>query len=164
MITRHDAQSRLAIFPRVSVCALLALGLLAASASATDEPKLIYRKVFKSSSPEFVEVTITPAGTGVVDIRQLDDDPDPQPIEFSPQFVARLFEMAAELKHFNGIELDVKVGFGETASDVPEPLRQAIRLLTAHWYENRGAVASEAGAPLPRDAAALIATYRVPTL
>jgi uncharacterized phiE125 gp8 family phage protein len=63
-----------------------------------------------------------------------------------------------------GIELDVKVGFGETASDVPEPLRQAIRLLTAHWYENRGAVASEAGAPLPRDAAALIATYRVPTL
>ncbi len=38
-----------------------------------------------------------------------------------------------------GIELDVTVGYGDAASDVPEPLRQAIRLLVAHWYENRGA-------------------------
>jgi uncharacterized phiE125 gp8 family phage protein len=37
-----------------------------------------------------------------------------------------------------GIELDVTVGFGDAAADVPEPLRQAIRLLVAHWYENRG--------------------------
>ena len=38
-----------------------------------------------------------------------------------------------------GIELDVEVGYGDAPADVPEPLRQAIRLLVAHWYENRGA-------------------------
>jgi uncharacterized phiE125 gp8 family phage protein len=32
-----------------------------------------------------------------------------------------------------GIELDVTVGYGDAAIDVPEALRQAIRLLTAHW-------------------------------
>lgn len=28
-------------------------------------------------------------------------------------------------------------GYGVGMSDVPQPLRQAIKLLTAHWYENR---------------------------
>ncbi|MFZ0353176.1 MAG: head-tail connector protein [Pseudolabrys sp.] len=60
-----------------------------------------------------------------------------------------------------GIELDVAIGFGDAAADVPEPLRQAIRLLVAHWYENRGltGTANEA-AILPASFAALIASYR----
>lgn len=61
-----------------------------------------------------------------------------------------------------GIELDVTVGYGDNASDVPEPLRQAIRLLVAHWYENRGLVGhGTAGAPLPQTVAALLAPYRM---
>jgi uncharacterized phiE125 gp8 family phage protein len=60
-----------------------------------------------------------------------------------------------------GIELDVTAGFGDAASDVPEPLRQAIRLLTAHWYENRAAVANAQLVPLPSNPAALIAAYRM---
>ncbi len=107
MTTRHDAQTWLGVFLRVSVCGFLAL-VCAALVSTTGEPKLTYRKVFKSSSPEFIEVTIVPSGAGLVDIRQLDDDPDPQPVELSPQFAARMFELAAELKHFKDIELDVK--------------------------------------------------------
>jgi uncharacterized phiE125 gp8 family phage protein len=63
-----------------------------------------------------------------------------------------------------GIEIDVTLGFGDAASDVPEPLRLAVRLLTAHWYENRAAVAGETGAPFPPGAAALIAPYRMPPL
>ncbi|HZP70640.1 MAG TPA: head-tail connector protein [Pseudolabrys sp.] len=63
-----------------------------------------------------------------------------------------------------GIELDVTVGFGDAAADVPEPLRQAIRLLAAHWYENRAAVPGHDSAPLPPGAAALIAAYRMPAL
>ncbi len=36
-----------------------------------------------------------------------------------------------------GIEIDIECGYGDAASDVPEPLRQAVRLLLAHAYENR---------------------------
>ena len=61
-----------------------------------------------------------------------------------------------------GIELDVEVGYGDAGADVPEPLRQAIRLLVAHWYENRGLIAAgNAVAVLPASVAALIAPYRV---
>ena len=60
-----------------------------------------------------------------------------------------------------GIELDITAGFGDAASDVPEPLRQAIRLLVAHWYENRAPVAGAVAAVAPANAAALIAPYRM---
>jgi uncharacterized phiE125 gp8 family phage protein len=59
-----------------------------------------------------------------------------------------------------GIELDFIAGFGDAADDVPDPLRQAIRLLVAHWHENRAAIAGAATAPVPTNAAALIAPYR----
>jgi uncharacterized phiE125 gp8 family phage protein len=63
-----------------------------------------------------------------------------------------------------GIELDVMVGYGDAAADVPEPLRQAIRSLVAHWYENRGLVSAGATAALPQTVAALLAPYRVLSL
>jgi uncharacterized phiE125 gp8 family phage protein len=63
-----------------------------------------------------------------------------------------------------GIELDVRVGYGDAAIDVPEALRQAIRLLTAHWYDNRGLVAAGSVAALPANVTALIAPYRMVAL
>lgn len=61
-----------------------------------------------------------------------------------------------------GIEIDVTCGYGAAPENVPEPLRQAIRLLVAHWYENRGLVAiGREIAVLPETVAALIAPYRV---
>jgi len=64
-----------------------------------------------------------------------------------------------------GIELDVEVGYGDTPAEVPENLRQAIRILVAHWYENRGLIAAGAGvAVLPQTVAALLAPYRVLSL
>ncbi len=62
---------------------------------------------------------------------------------------------------FAGIELDVEVGYGDAPADVPEPLRQAIRMLVAHWYENRSAIRSGPNAPQPLAVAALIAPYTV---
>jgi hypothetical protein len=59
----------------------------------------------------------------------------------------------------SGIEIDVVAGYGD-AADVPEPLRQAIRLLVAHWFEDRMLVGA-AEAPLPKTVDALIAPYRV---
>ncbi|MEM8749411.1 MAG: head-tail connector protein [Pseudomonadota bacterium] len=53
----------------------------------------------------------------------------------------RLPETQAETTAANGLEIDLVVGFGDLAIDVPEPLRHAIMMLIAHWYEFRGAVA-----------------------
>ncbi|MEZ5785257.1 MAG: head-tail connector protein [Xanthobacteraceae bacterium] len=62
-----------------------------------------------------------------------------------------------------GIEIDVEVGYGADGSAVPEPLRQAIRLLVAHGYENRGGEPA-GNARLPAHVALLIAPYRVLSL
>ena len=79
---------------------------------------------------------------------------------FAPWALAQPGRIAA------GIELDVMCGYGNVATDVPEPLRQAIRLLVAHWYENRGLV--EGGitgvAVLPNTVAALLSPYRMVSL
>lgn len=64
-----------------------------------------------------------------------------------------------------GIEVDVTTGYGAAGENVPEPLRHAIRLLVAHWYENRGiAVVAHNVAVLPATVAALIAPYQVLSL
>jgi uncharacterized phage protein (predicted DNA packaging) len=43
----------------------------------------------------------------------------------------------------------------------PEPLKHAIRLLTAHWYENRALTAEASGqVPLPLTVHTLLAPYR----
>ena len=63
-----------------------------------------------------------------------------------------------------GIELDVTVGYGDASVDVPEPLRQAIRLLVAHWYDNRGLTAAGTTFVLPQTVAALLAPYRMLSL
>jgi uncharacterized phiE125 gp8 family phage protein len=62
----------------------------------------------------------------------------------------------------SGIEIDITCGYGD-ADDVPEPLRQAVRLLVAHWYENRSLVGGEV-AVIPQTVSALIAPYRVVSL
>ncbi|HKN60051.1 MAG TPA: hypothetical protein VJW93_02660, partial [Candidatus Acidoferrales bacterium] len=42
---------------------------------------ITFRKVFKSSYPEFVEIKVSDAGAGTCDIRQLDEDPNPRPLD-----------------------------------------------------------------------------------
>jgi uncharacterized phiE125 gp8 family phage protein len=64
-----------------------------------------------------------------------------------------------------GIEIDVDAGYGAGPSNVPDALRQAVKLLVAHWYENRGLIAvGQTVAVLPAAVAALIAPYRVLSL
>jgi uncharacterized phiE125 gp8 family phage protein len=81
-------------------------------------------------------------------------------LAFAPWALAQPQRIAA------GIELDVVCGYGAAATDVPEPLRQAIRLLAAHWYENRGLVESgiTGVAVLPATVSALLAPYRMVSL
>lgn len=37
-----------------------------------------------------------------------------------------------------GIEIDLRLGYGEAPADVPAPIRLALRRLVALWYEQRG--------------------------
>ncbi len=64
-------------------------------------------------------------------------------------------------RSWNGIEISLTAGFGAAADDVPQPLRQAVLLLVAHWYEHRQPVglASET-AEIPQMILMLTNAYR----
>jgi hypothetical protein len=75
--------------------------------SAGARAEITYRKIFKSSFPEFVEIKINEAGSGTYDIRQLDEDPNPQPFEIGASLAQRVFSLAAKLHNFQTADLDV---------------------------------------------------------
>jgi uncharacterized phiE125 gp8 family phage protein len=58
-------------------------------------------------------------------------------------------------------EIDFTAGYGTSGVDVPQPPRQAIRLLVTHWYENRAAVTlADTTAETPLGYRELIQPYR----
>lgn len=60
----------------------------------------------------------------------------------------------------NGIEIAFTAGFGENVDDVPMPLRQAIKMLVAHWYEAREPVTiGDDATAMPLTVASLIKPY-----
>ncbi|HWL03330.1 MAG TPA: head-tail connector protein [Xanthobacteraceae bacterium] len=75
------------------------------------------------------------------------------------------WSLPAPLRAAAGIEIDVRVGYGDEPADVPEPLRHAVRLLVSHWYDNRGLVAiGQSVALMPGTVAALLTQYRAMSL
>ncbi|HKT47564.1 MAG TPA: hypothetical protein VJP87_08580 [Candidatus Acidoferrales bacterium] len=91
------------------------LAAFAASASSSapaeatpNGPKLSFRRVFKGSTPEFIEIVVYQnSDNATYDIRQLDEDPEALPFEVSSGLRTRMFDLAAQLKHFQGQDLDV---------------------------------------------------------
>jgi hypothetical protein len=70
--------------------------------------KLTFRRVFKSSTPEFIEIIIREdTDQAAYDIRQLDEDPEKLQFEVGAALRAKMFELAGELNHFQGQDLDV---------------------------------------------------------
>lgn len=60
-----------------------------------------------------------------------------------------------------GVEIAFTAGFGTVAAHVPAPLRHAILMLVAHWYECRDAVPIGAGElAIPAAIGDLIAPFR----
>jgi hypothetical protein len=68
---------------------------------------ITYKKVFKTSFPEFVEIKIDESGSGTSDIRQLDEEATPQPFNVSPALAQRIFQLSAQLHNFQGVDLEV---------------------------------------------------------
>jgi len=106
----------------------------------------------------------------LVAVRLVDADGEARAIDGESFFVdvganviaAPCFALPAPRSHGRaraGIELDVRCGYGADADDVPADLRQAVRLLLAHWYDHR--VATADGALVPASVSALIAPYRM---
>ncbi len=77
-------------------------------APAACEAKLKFRRVFKGSSPELIEIGVREdSDLASYEIRQLDEDPGASPFQVGPALRSKMFELAAELKHFQGQDLDV---------------------------------------------------------
>ena len=91
------------------LAALAASASVSAPAEATPNgPKLSFRRVFKGSTPEFIEIVIYQnSDNATYDIRQLDEDPEALPFEVSSGLRTHMFDLAAQLKHFQGLDLDV---------------------------------------------------------
>jgi len=83
-------------------------GNSASSAGSAPGAKLSYRRVFKSSTPEFIEIIVRDdADAATFEIRQLDDDPGASPFEVSSGLRAKMFALAGALNRFQGQDLDV---------------------------------------------------------
>ena len=93
------------------ICVSLALGVVCLACAApcrAGDATVIYRKTFPGSSPEFVEIRIGENQGASWDIRQLADPADPEPFEIRAALRARIFELAAALHNFDGVQLDVR--------------------------------------------------------
>jgi hypothetical protein len=76
--------------------------------AAVPGSKLTFRRVFKSSSPEFIEISVRDdSDQATFEIRQLDDDPGAAPFEVSSALRVKMFELAGQMNHFQGQDLDV---------------------------------------------------------
>jgi hypothetical protein len=77
------------------------------ASTSNSDATITFRKVFKSSYPEFVEIKLRQNGMGTYDIRQLDDDANPQPFELNAPVAQKIFDLAAKLHNFQGVDLEV---------------------------------------------------------
>jgi hypothetical protein len=81
-----------------------------ASALAPSSGTFTYRRVFKSSTPEFIEIKIPEgADTATYEIRQLDEDAGASPLPLSPPLRAKIFELVGQLSYFQGLDVHRKI-------------------------------------------------------
>lgn len=78
------------------------------AASPAQASKITFRRIFKGSSPEFIEISVREdSNAGTFEIRQLDEDTGSSPFEVSDGLRTKIFGLAGELNHFQGQDLDV---------------------------------------------------------
>lgn len=66
------------------------------------------------------------------------------------------------VRSVNGLVVTYKAGFGTEAANVPFQLRQAIKVIAAHWYENREAMTMDlSAANVPGSAWDILSKYKV---
>ncbi|MGA8766819.1 MAG: hypothetical protein WB559_07360 [Candidatus Acidiferrales bacterium] len=91
----------LSILMGLGAAPLADAGVSAAGATIT------FRKVFKSSYPEYVEIKVSDSGSGTSDIRQLDDESHPRAMQIDSALVQTIFDLASKLHNFDGVDLEM---------------------------------------------------------
>jgi hypothetical protein len=87
--------------------ALLAPSAPAAAYGPAEGATITFRKIFKSSYPEFVEIKVNENGSATYDIRQLDEPSSPVAFQVGAPLVQKIFGLAAKLHNFQGVDLEV---------------------------------------------------------
>lgn len=59
------------------------------------------------------------------------------------------------------VTIEFVAGYGDGLEDVPAPILHAVRMLVAHWYENREAIDFNTPHEIPLGVATLIQPYRI---
>lgn len=89
--------------------AISGLTILAGATLVAADPAIVtYRRVFRSSVPEFIEIKIPERGDCTYDIRQLEEDAQPEAFQVSDSLRGKVFALASELHNFRDADLDVK--------------------------------------------------------
>jgi hypothetical protein len=101
-MTRNPSQPWLLFF------LLAALAFVTGAHAAPGGATITYRRVFKGSTPEFIEIKIGDQGQATFEIRQLEEDPDAEPFEVGAPVRQKIFELAAALKNFAIADLDIQ--------------------------------------------------------
>ena len=86
-------------------------------------------------------------------------------IASQPPRLIRRTAIAVPGQPARGIEIDFTAGFGDDPDDVPAPIRQALLLLVAHWYEHRDPIeVGAADTAVPAAVSQLLLPYRIARL
>lgn|SRR5487761_595772 len=93
---------------------LVALALAALSlhpvqifaAGPSPDAQITYTKTLKGSIPEYEKIVVSANGSGMYDGRSLNNPPNPQHFQLSAAAIQKIFELAADLKDFNGVKLE----------------------------------------------------------
>lgn len=93
---------------RLLLSLLAVLTLVPAGQAVPGNATITYRRVFKGSSPEFIEIKIGEQGKATFEIRQLEEDSDAVPFEVGPPVRQKIFELATDLKNFAIGDLDIQ--------------------------------------------------------
>ncbi|MDZ7639765.1 MAG: hypothetical protein U5J83_16185 [Bryobacterales bacterium] len=73
--------------------------LVSLATAQSAEDRIVYKKVFKGSTPEFQEIAV--ARSGAASYKEAEDDPNPVVFKVPAAIAGELFELAASLDHFN---------------------------------------------------------------
>lgn len=124
-----------------------------------------WRLTLDEAPGETVILPVAPVSVAEVSVIDTQGDPhtlDAALYEFAPGAPGRLRPAGlwpSPGVRLDGVRIDFTAGHADAAS-VPSPLKQAAKLLAAHFYENRESAGEARIHAVPRAVDALIAPYR----